>query len=99
LEDVKTAFTNACADAKIEDFHFHDLRRTGATRLAEAGADAFYIQALLGHTDVKTSQIYALATSDGLRRAVESLTASKTKAVTLFPTPEKSGKSAAAVNS
>jgi integrase len=40
LEDVKTAFNNACTDAKIADFHFHDLRRTGATRLAEKGADA-----------------------------------------------------------
>lgn len=98
LEDVKTAFTSACDDAGIRDFHFHDLRRTGATRLAEAGADAFYIQALLGHTDVKTSQVYALATSEGLRRAVESLTATKTEAVTLSPTPERPGKSAAAVS-
>ena len=47
MEEVKTAFNNACAAAGIEDFTFHDLRRTGATRLAEAGADAFYIQALL----------------------------------------------------
>jgi integrase len=38
---------------------FHDLRRTGATRLAEAGADAFYILALLGHSDIWTSQVYA----------------------------------------
>jgi integrase len=71
--DIKTAFTSACADAKVEDFWFHDLKRTGATRLGEAGADAFYIQYLCGHSDVKTSQIYTVATNEGLRRAVETL--------------------------
>lgn len=96
LEDVKTAFNNACTDAKIDDFHFHDLRRTGATRLAEKGADAFYIQALLGHTDARTSQIYTVATSDGLRNAVESLVAQPSKTVALFPAPKKKRAVAAA---
>lgn len=71
--DIKTAFVAACEDAKVEDFWFHDLKRTGATRLGEAGADAFYIQYLCGHSDVKTSQVYTVATNEGLRRAMESL--------------------------
>jgi integrase len=71
--DIKTAFVSACTDAGIEDFWFHDLKRTGATRLGEAGADAFYIQYLCGHSDPKTSQIYTIATNEGLRRAMESL--------------------------
>jgi integrase len=71
--DIKRAFVAACEDAKIEDFWFHDLKRTGATRLGEAGADAFYIQYVCGHADVKTSQIYTIATNEGLRRAMESL--------------------------
>jgi integrase len=71
--DIKTAFGSACEDARIEDFWFHDLKRTGATRLGEAGADAFYIQYLCGHADPKTSQIYTIATNEGLRRAMESL--------------------------
>jgi len=33
IKDVKTAFNSACEDAGIEDFVFHDLWRTGATRL------------------------------------------------------------------
>jgi integrase len=74
IRDVKTAFNNACADAGITDLRFHDLRRTGATRLGEAGVNAFYIAAILGHADVKTSRIYTVATNDGMRRAVESLT-------------------------
>jgi integrase len=74
IKDIKTAFRSACRDAKIKDFRFHDLRRTGATRLGEAGADAFYITAVLGHADVNTSQVYTIATNEGLRRAMESLT-------------------------
>jgi integrase len=98
LEDIKTSFNGACEDAKIEDFLFHDLRRTGATRLAEAGADAFYIQALLGHADIKTSQIYALATSRGLREAVESLARRKKETVAIFPTQQEKEILATAVN-
>ena len=74
IKDVKTAFNSACDDAGIEDFVFHDLRRTGATRLGDAGANAFHIAAILGHEDVNTSQIYTVATDTGLRRAMESLT-------------------------
>lgn len=73
IRDVKTAFNRACRDAGLEDFVFHDLRRTGATRLGDAGANAFHIAAILGHEDVNTSQIYTVATDSGLRRAMESL--------------------------
>ena len=61
-------------DAKIEDFCFHDLRRTAATRLGDAGANAFQIAAILGHADVETSKIYTVSTNEGLRRAMETLT-------------------------
>jgi integrase len=60
--DVKTGFNAACEDAGIDDLTFHDLRRTAATRLGEAGANAFYIQRSLGHEDPSTSQIYTVAT-------------------------------------
>jgi integrase len=60
ITDVKTGFSSVCRDAKIKDFRFHDLRRTGATRLGEGGADAFYITAILGHDDVNTSKVYTI---------------------------------------
>jgi integrase len=73
IKDVKTGFNAACEDAKIDDLTFHDLRRTAATRLGDAGANAVYIQQILGHEDISTSQIYTVATDAGLRRAMETL--------------------------
>ena len=98
IKDVKTAFNSACADAGIEDFVFHDLRRTGATRIGDAGANAFHIAAILGHEDVNTSQIYTVATDAGLRRAMESL-AEHRETDAEVPTQEERRPKLAAVNS
>jgi site-specific recombinase XerD len=77
IRDVKTGFNSACEDAGVKDLTFHDLCRTGATRLGESGANAFYISAVLGHADVKTSEIYTSASNEGLRRAMGSLVSHK----------------------
>lgn len=98
IKDIKTAFRSACRDAKIKDFRFHDLRRTGATRLGEAGADAFYITAVLGHADVNTSQVYTIATNEGLRRAMESLTRTPKATDTKVPTESEQPQWPAAVS-
>src|ERR687891_470717 len=71
LVDVKKAFVAACIDAGIEDFHFHDLRHTFATRLGEAGCNATTIARLLGHSNIQMSMRYTHASDDSLRSAVE----------------------------
>lgn len=63
----------ACAQAEITDLRFHDLRHTAATRLAEAGCDAFTIAAILGHSQIQMSARYTHVSSQRLREAVEKL--------------------------
>jgi integrase len=71
LVDVKKAFTVACSEAGIADFHFHDLRHTFATRLGDAGCNVTTIARLLGHSNIQMSMRYTHASDDTLRNAVE----------------------------
>lgn len=59
--------------AGIENFRFHDLRHTFATRLAQAGADIYRIAKLLGHKDIRMTQRYAHHCPDSLRGDVDLL--------------------------
>ena len=71
LVDVKKAFTVACSEAGIADFHFQDLRHTFATRLGDAGSNVTTIARLLGHSNIQMSMRYTHASDDSLRNAVE----------------------------
>jgi site-specific recombinase XerD len=57
----------------IDNLWLHDLRRTFATRLAQAGVDLYKISKLLGHRDIKMTQRYAHHCPDSLRDGVEIL--------------------------
>lgn len=48
----------------------HMLRHTAATQLVEAGVDIRYIQRLLGHASLTTTEIYTHVSDRALRRAV-----------------------------
>jgi integrase len=58
-----------------EDFVLHSLRHTYGTRLGEAGADAFKVMRLMGHSSATVSQRYVHPTPEALERAVERLEA------------------------
>lgn len=51
----------------------HKLRHTYATRLLEAGAELVDIQALLGHVDISTTQIYTHVSKERMAEMVEKL--------------------------
>ncbi len=67
------AFRPAVKAAGIEDFRFHDLRHTFATRLVQAGVDIYKVQRLLGHKSLAMTQRYAHHYPESLRDGVEVL--------------------------
>ncbi len=52
---------------------FHDLRHTAATRMGDAGADAFTLAAIFGWSDIRMAMRYTHAMEDAKRRAVEAI--------------------------
>ena len=70
---IKDAWPTICREAKIDDLHFHDLRATYVTRILEAGYDSFTARDAAGHSDIRTTGIYARPSIDRVREAVNSL--------------------------
>jgi len=70
---LRRAFRLALGKAQIDDFHFHDLRHTFATRLVQAGVDLYKVQRLLGHKSPIMTQRYAHHYPESLRDSVEIL--------------------------
>ncbi|MCK5604616.1 site-specific integrase [Candidatus Pacearchaeota archaeon] len=67
---VKDAFVRAAKKAGLEDFKFHDLRHTFATRLAQRGIDLYTVKELMGHKSIRTTERYAHHCPESLRPAV-----------------------------
>ncbi len=57
--------------AGIEDFRFHDLRHTAATRVLRASNNLKVVQEMLGHSDIGTTARYAHAMKEDVRAAME----------------------------
>lgn len=54
-KDIKRSFDTAKRLAKIEDLHFHDLRRTAITRWTQQGTPLALAGKLAGHTQLQTT--------------------------------------------
>jgi integrase len=63
------------------DFVLHSLRHTFGTRLGEAGADAFTIMRLMGHSTVTVSQRYVHPSPEAVELAFGRLMALNLKKV------------------
>lgn len=63
--------------AGIEEFRFHDLRHTCATRLLKETGNLALVQKLLGHEDIQTTQRYAHSDIDDVAEAMRAVAAGR----------------------
>ncbi|OPY75650.1 MAG: Tyrosine recombinase XerC [Syntrophorhabdus sp. PtaU1.Bin153] len=75
IRSLGAAFEKTLKKAKIENFYFHDLRHTFATRFVQNEVDLYKVKELLGHKTLAMTTRYAHHYPGSLRDSVEVLDA------------------------
>jgi integrase len=73
MKDINAPWWAALRKAKIDNFHFHDLRHTFASYLVMRGATLKDVQELLGHKTANMTLRYAHLSQEHKRSAVNLL--------------------------
>ena len=82
---VRTAFLAACRRAGIEDFKFHDLRHTAASRIVMAGGSLYVAGKHLGHRTPSMTARYAHLSPEKMREVAELTVAPREAEIVRFP--------------
>ncbi len=70
---LRGQFERAVKKAKLENFHFHDLRHTAASFLAKGGASLLEIATILGHKTLQMVQRYSHLTKNHTATVLENM--------------------------
>jgi len=71
FDDFKHAWQTVRRECDLGSIRFHEAtRKTGATRISRAAGDMVAAQRALGHSDLKTTQLYVGLSSPELRSAM-----------------------------
>jgi len=70
---LRRAWRRAVKASGIQPIRFHDVRDTALSRLVELGADVRTVQAIAGHSSLKTTQRYLHSSDRQKQAAVELL--------------------------
>jgi len=73
-EFISKQFKVALRAAELnDDIHFHNLRHSFASNLVQRGVNLYVVKELLGHENIKTTQVYSHLTQSSLSNAVSLL--------------------------
>jgi site-specific recombinase XerD len=70
VRQIRQAIYDAAKRAGLSDVHPHTLRHSRATSLMDGGCDLWHVKQLLGHADIRTTEIYLHYSVEGLRKAM-----------------------------
>ncbi|MCL5030081.1 MAG: site-specific integrase [Bacteroidetes bacterium] len=71
---ISKRFKLACKAAGFDNtIHFHSLRHSFASNLAQKGVSLYTIKELLGHSSISTTEIYSHLNVESLREAIKKL--------------------------
>lgn len=73
-EFISKQFKKAVRSAELnDDIHFHSLRHSFASALVQRNVSLYAVKELLGHENIKTTQIYSHLQQESLNKAVNLL--------------------------
>ena len=85
------AFYDSLKRAEIENFRFHDLRHTFATRLVHAGVDIYTVQRLMRWKTISMAMRYAHHYPESLRPGVERIARYRERFITILSQSAEKG--------
>ena len=71
VDSISRSFKKIARDCGIEDISFHKLRHTSATKMLQCGIGLSEVKEMLGHEDVKTTEIYAQVLREHLKKEMQ----------------------------